>query len=206
MPFSINSSKDFIFIRHAETEANKLKIACGMLDSLLTQKGYSDAQELGARLNNKLTGKKIAIYHSPLKRSKNTAELIAEGLKLDFISEVKDLHEHSFGDWEGLEWCEVLKKLENNEVPPNGESRNKFRERKIAAINQILNDGENDELPIIVGHGGSVYAIASAYGYYPYEVKNCDTIMFKKVNETWKTYFFTKKNEWIEKSIFVKNG
>lgn len=63
-----------IIVRHGQSTYNRLKLIQGRCDeSVLTDKGETDARQVGATLSSLSVD---AIYSSPLQRAKQTAEII----------------------------------------------------------------------------------------------------------------------------------
>lgn len=155
--------KSFYFVRHGESEANKLKIMCGGgSDTPLTEQGRLQTHE-ARRILGMLDDEEgpQVICHSDLSRTKETAQLLNKEMQLFSVS-MPGLREHCMGKWEGRAWHEVVPKLENKVDPENGESFADFNKRIFSVITDILN---TYSLPLIVAHGGFWHALASLYGY-----------------------------------------
>jgi len=200
--------KMFILVRHAETEANVKEIACGFLDSPLTARGIIQAESLGRNLKKTVDGK-VSIVHSALQRSIDTAHIIAQFLDTDDTTLNSDMNEHSFGDWEGLPWHDVLNYLNKGINPPNGESRSIYRARVVDCLKRTLNKSKDDSIPLIVAHGGTFYALASLYGFYPKEIGNCSAVQFIPSGDPnickWKTRTINYQDGiWIDDIIFFQ--
>ena len=88
----------FLLIRHGETDYNKKMHLAGRLPGVhLNTKGRQQAQAIA----DKLASLPIkAIYSSPLERTIETAEPLANALKLDVIP-MPGLLETDCGEWEG---------------------------------------------------------------------------------------------------------
>jgi broad specificity phosphatase PhoE len=132
----------FCFLRHGETELNRLGLVTGSADIELNATGLAQAREAARRL----TGAGIdAIWCSPLRRARDTAQCVADALRLE-ISIVAELAERNWGELEG--------KPRNLRVrgatPPGGESREAFRERARSGFMRIRPSG----LPLVVAHSG----------------------------------------------------
>lgn len=104
--------KEIYFIRHGETEFNKLsKAQGGGQDSDLNDIGKEQAEYTGKYLKEyRIKDKQFdAIYASPLKRAKHTAEIIAreinytDGIILD--NNLREKHDGELGN--GLTWKEM---------------------------------------------------------------------------------------------------
>jgi len=93
----------FTFIRHGETLLNRDGILQGHLDSDLSNKGLRQA----AAAANKLKERNFALIGcSPLKRSKQTAEVISQILQIP-IHEYPELIERNYGPWQGMAYREI---------------------------------------------------------------------------------------------------
>lgn len=147
-------------VRHGETTLNQEKKFYGSLDIELNEVGYRQGQELAGKLKQ-LSFEKV--YISGLKRTKQTAELIAPKNRYQMMLE---LNEKSFGLWEGLSADEIAvtyKKewqawLEEpfDRTPPEAEAFSNFKKRVLAGMKRIEKDIdlENQVNTLIVGHLG----------------------------------------------------
>ncbi|MEA5598759.1 histidine phosphatase family protein [Rivularia sp. UHCC 0363] len=103
-----------IIVRHGQSTYNTVKRIQGHLDvSELTEKGCSDAVKVGKAINHISFD---AIYCSPLKRAKQTAEIIHREIKANFENiptlEITDkLKEIHLPLWEGMLATEVQEKF-----------------------------------------------------------------------------------------------
>ena len=91
-------------IRHAEAEGNIYRRIHGQYDSLVTDKGYAQIDNLAKRFENE---KIDAVYCSDLVRTRVTAEALgaAHGLRPTATKYLRELY---FGEWEDKTWGEVL--------------------------------------------------------------------------------------------------
>lgn len=170
-------AKPFYLIRHAESQANAAKIAAGgEHDTPLSDRGKGQAQALSPYMTT-IDPAPVRVYHSPMTRVIQTAELISDQLDLEF-KEHEDLREHRLGDWNGLSWTEVLPKLEARETPPNGETEKTFVTRVRSAFTTILEDCK-DGTPLIVAHGGVFHALGFMYEYALTPIQNCHLHYFE---------------------------
>jgi len=92
-----------LLIRHGETVGDAARRFVGWTDLPMSEAGEAQIRALAARLSGRVTIK--AIHCSDLKRSRRTAELLAEGRETP-IHVHPALREIRLGDWEGLdrEW------------------------------------------------------------------------------------------------------
>jgi len=95
-----------ILARHGETEWNVADVFRGQVDIDLSETGVKQAKLLAEYLS---TSEIEAIYSSPLKRARKTAEIIARPHKLK-VSADPDLTDFDFGQWQGLSHEEVKEK------------------------------------------------------------------------------------------------
>lgn len=198
--------KPFYLVRHGETYANIQNLTCGFLDSQLTPVGRMQAQNVAAFICRLSSIKNI--YHSALSRARDTARIINSLLNVN-IKEDVNLNEHNFGAWEGLGWDAILKKLELNENPPDGETDEDFFKRMKNTLNKILLIHDNNP-PLIVGHGGIFYALAKFYGYNIKYVQNCLLYYFEpNVHQempwnTWVAQPFIKPSHFVKDTLYYK--
>ena len=168
---------DFYLVRHGESEANVRQVAAGGgLDSPLTETGIGQAKALAAAIHN-LPVKPSRIYHSPQIRAKHTAGYINEFLNLD-MTEMDNLKEHMFGDWEEISWVELRALAERGENPPNGETYQEFAERIGGALHEIFKT-PHAAPPMLVAHGGVFKSIPRLYGHRLEAVGNCALYHFQ---------------------------
>jgi broad specificity phosphatase PhoE len=91
-------------IRHGETLWNRDGRCQGVTDVPLTEKGYHQAHTIAKALEGKPLG---LILSSPLQRSRETAEIIAESHSLS-VETREELREWNQGELEGLTGAELL--------------------------------------------------------------------------------------------------
>ncbi|MFA5763431.1 MAG: histidine phosphatase family protein [archaeon] len=151
-------------IRHGETTGYVEDRYGGTYDDHLSEHG----QEQVSKLAEKLAGKGIEIiYHSPLIRAKETANVVAKSLNIS-IEEKKDLQERNqYGVLSGLtkkdakekflSEVEKLKKHSYKNYVTDSESYEEFVPRIITAFEEILKT-EKATIAIIT-HGGPIKAI-----------------------------------------------
>lgn len=92
-----------ILTRHGETEWNLLHKTQGRTDTVLTETGREQARAFSRRL----AGVELeCVYTSPLKRARETAEILAEPHGVPVVDD-DALMELAFGAWEGLTFTEI---------------------------------------------------------------------------------------------------
>ena len=97
-------AQTLFFIRHGQTNWNAERRMQGQWESELTDFGRAQARQSAETLRS--LGVQ-AIFSSPLRRARDTAEMIAEatGLKITYDDRLK---EWSAGDWSGHLYADVV--------------------------------------------------------------------------------------------------
>ncbi len=152
------------FVRHGENPANISKeFSCKLVDYSLTPKGILQAQQTARYFENiKIDG----IYTSPLKRAKETAEIIAAPLGMKPVV-MENFREVNVGELEKMSpnseaWAlhnGIIERWLHGELEaafPGGENYHSLWERMRSGIEQIIAGKDNQNL-IVVGHGGIFY-------------------------------------------------
>ena len=174
-PSSVRSPVDvslplttIVLVRHGRTELTEArKISGGDGDDpSLSAAGNSDAEKVAHALKaigSQGSWQRIApisaVVTSPMKRARETAQIIAKGFGLQ-VTDNENLREISFGDWDGLSHEEAQgqdPELWNSwrgswEVsPPNGESLEVFDQRLQLAREQIV-ERHSGKTVVVVAH------------------------------------------------------
>jgi len=148
-------------IRHGETTGDIENRYGGSYDDHLTKKGREQLQKTAQRL----VGKGIEIiFHSPLIRARESAEIITSAIGSE-LKEVVGLQERHYGVLTGLTEKEALEKCPEAVVThtdplntdPEGETFEDFNTRVVTAFEWIKN--EPYQTIAIVAHGGSLKRI-----------------------------------------------
>ena len=173
------SRKDFYIFRHGETELNKQKRWQGAgMDYALNETGVSQAQGLVEKLRGK--GLEV-IYSSPLKRARQTAEVVAEALNVPV--EIKDdLRECFYGDAEGQLITDLQRdvpEIVNNWNHPDywdirfprGESKKEALDRVLSELLKLTSEDFNTAGIAI--HGGTMSAMLNYLHYDFDKLANC---------------------------------
>lgn len=132
-----------LLLRHGETPYSGERRFAGIGDIPLTDTGLVQARAAGEAL----AGRGIdAIVTSPLKRTRQTAQEIAQALGVEVRVE-DDLRETDFGDWEGYTFAEVRERwpaeldawlADPSAAPPYGESFAATLKRVSTARDKLL--------------------------------------------------------------------
>jgi alpha-ribazole phosphatase len=123
-------------VRHAEPAV--VGVLLGQCDPPLSEAGRMRAVEL-------LKETRLAVvYSSPLRRARETAELLARGAAIEIVD---DLREITYGDWDGRTWAEIeardpemaRRKMEDwrGVTPAGGEPWSEFVARVTFAFERI---------------------------------------------------------------------
>jgi probable phosphoglycerate mutase len=148
----------FLYLRHGETDWNAAGLSQGNVDIGLNPTGVFQAAEAARLLRDRGIR---SIVSSPLSRTRDTAQAVADVLGLPVLVE-EGLREGSFGAQEGMpmgDWFAdwVAEKF----TPEEGEPFAELRQRAVAAVNRATT---NQALVLIVGHGAFFRAIRAAAG------------------------------------------
>lgn len=153
---------EIIFIRHGRSKADDERKHEGRYDSPLTNVGREQVNKRAESIKNKDI-KINKIITSPLKRAKETAEIIAKSLKCE-IEVDNDWIEFDNGLLAELTYKEADKKYPKPKfrnpyqriAKGSGESSWHLHSRSIKALEKIIQKPENNYL--VVAHGGILNA------------------------------------------------
>ena len=148
-----------IMLRHGVTKHTLKKVFSGSGgdDPGLTDLGREQAKRAAARLAKR--GPIDAIVSSPLRRTRETADVVAEELGLDMELE-PGFAEMGFGEWDGLAFFDIMERwpddmrswLDSPDVaPPGGESFDIVLKRVDEARQRLLTDYEGQTV-VVVSH------------------------------------------------------
>lgn len=158
----------FLLIRHGETDYNKKMHIAGRLPGVhLNKKGQQQAQSLA----EKLAAAPIkAIYSSPLERTMETAQPLANALKLE-ITSMPGLLETDCGDWQG----QSVRKLRRQKAwklvqqhPslfhfPGGESIAECQHRMVQTIESLRLKHAPPDLLVCFSHADPIKQVVAYY-------------------------------------------
>ena len=164
-------------IRHSKTYGNTLQRYIGITDEPLCQEGID-------LLKGRQYPECEKIFVSPLKRCRETAEIIYPGKEM---AVVQKLAECDFGEFENKNYVELSGNPEyqkwinsNGMLPfPNGESRAGFQKRCVEgfleAVDICIKEGISCTSFIV--HGGTIMSIMEEFArphkdYYQWQLKN----------------------------------
>ncbi len=153
-------------IRHGETDWNAERRFQGQADRALNETGLAQAQALAECIAT-LPETFSTLYASPLKRTMQTAEPLAQKLNLT-VQTVPEIIEINCGQWEGMIGYEI-DKVYHGELAawranittypmPGGESVTQMQQRGVPFYQRLTQDHPDDAV-LIVGHGASLLAM-----------------------------------------------
>jgi len=153
-----------ILVRHGETMWNRENRVLGHTEIDLSEKGRKQVERLALALQDE---KVSAIYSSPLRRTRQTADEIARFHHLGVVTD-DALKEVDAGELDGLTFQEMMERyggfLEEwmKGLPslkmPGGESIAELQERTWPAVERIVND-HPDAVVILVSHSFALLSI-----------------------------------------------
>jgi len=171
-------------VRHGQIAANLTRHWHGSTDSELTEVGHQQASCVARALAAEAAGAS-AIYASPLRRARATAEPIAAALGLPLRIEPA-FAEYSLGQREGALYFDLVregffKRIEQDpdHAPPDGESPRAVVSRMTAALVRVAQEHADGDSVIVVSHGAALgLAIAELVGgdhrtWFDYHMHNC---------------------------------
>ena len=148
--------KNIITIQHTQSIHHTNGMVGSWTDWDITELGISQAEKIGEKLAQELSGKNYVMYSSDLLRAKHTAEIIAKHLKLE-VKLRQELRERNLGKCVGksVQWMkenkETIEKTVDDRLFSDAESKRDEWKRLKPFFDEIMsNDEENI---IIVSHG-----------------------------------------------------
>ena len=135
-----------LLLRHGVTASTVANLFCGAggSDPGLLDEGREQAARAAAWLDRR--GGVDALVSSPLRRTRETAQVVADQLGLEMVTE-EGLAEAAFGRWDGLSFPEVLEQYpveldawlgSTSVAPPGGESLDEVSARAVRARDRLL--------------------------------------------------------------------
>lgn len=146
-------------VRHGETDWNIAGILQGWLDVPLNERGREQSREWAKTFAARGFTR---VYTSPLRRSLETAEIIAERLELPPPTSHEGLKERNFGDIQGIPKAELAELnphvyqqiLKRNPACsfPEGEEMEEFATRVLDAVMEIGGSNPRERV-LVITHG-----------------------------------------------------
>jgi probable phosphoglycerate mutase len=161
----IESRKEIVFVRHAESQGNLDGVWMGRTDGELSAAGEASLESLGRRLSG---WDFDAVISSPLKRARLTAESFTDDYELG-----EDFIEIDLGRWEGMLFTDVQERhgeelqeaLRTRNLPMGGtgETLEHVGARAINAVDRIFQAMGDDQRIAVVTHGGFMQSVLNRH-------------------------------------------
>jgi broad specificity phosphatase PhoE len=159
-------NQDVHLLRHGQTDYTEVDRFCGRHDPPLNVRGVAMAWHMAASHTPAPWG---AVYTSPLRRARQTAEVIAAlaGLEVDVEPGLREL---DFGEWEG----QTKREVEHDEryrrwsgdpdqhAPPRGETASDVAGRAVAALERIR-AAHDRQAVLLVSHKAVIRILVCHY-------------------------------------------
>ena len=164
-----------LLARHGQSDWNAERRWQGHADRPLTERGWAQARALADRLAEVELD---AIYSSDLRRTRDTAAVVAESQGLE-VHELPKLREVDVGSWSGLtreearvQFPEAYERWRSGRQGwTDGETYEEMTGRVLEAVWEIVRTNDGGRV-LIVSHGGPVRAIhATALGMDVHEYR-----------------------------------
>ncbi len=178
----------FYFIRHGETQWNAEGRICGRSDVDLSEIGREQAQRLADRLKSVAID---AIYSSPLRRARQTAEIIAQATGLKPLVE-EGLVELNYGSWEGKTFREIIERERETlaawkadpggMAPPGGETGIEVLNRVAGVMEGLARQHHRGKVALVCHKTVSRLAVCYALGVSATEYRRRLTMENAAVN------------------------
>ncbi len=143
---------EIFVIRHGETVENSQRICQGQTEGTLTSNGLAQAQAVAKQLSQ---FKLQAIYTSPLKRARITAEIVQKYQSEAPISELKHLMERGMGEMEGKKFPD---NFDYTAPIKDAESLTDMFNRVVESLKYIAQNHPNHQVAIVT-HGITIRMI-----------------------------------------------
>jgi broad specificity phosphatase PhoE len=169
----------FYLVRHGETAWNAEGRLCGRTDIELNDAGRRQAERLGERLRALPPS---AIYTSPLRRTVETAAIIARGTGVPPVIDAR-LVELNYGEWEGRTFADVKSQDAGlygrwdrdpaRVAPPEGESGLEAIARVAPFLDEVRarHAGEHEHVIVVTHKTICRLALCHALGLDPAEYR-----------------------------------
>ena|SRR5690625_429025 len=171
-------------VRHGETDWNKKTKIQGWTDIPLNETGIKQAKNCSEHLAKENWD---LIISSPLKRAKQTAEIINEILNVPLFT-MEEFKERNYGDVEGMSRTERDETFPDRQYP-NAEQLTDLMERAMKGID-IIHKKYNRKKVLLIAHGGTINAILAKLsdnkiGSGITKINNCSMTHIYHANESW---------------------
>ena len=163
------------FVRHGRTEWSRKRLLQGRTDNPLSAEGYFESTKAAQSLQR--MGHWHTIYSSPLMRSIQTAQRIAEILDIARVHKVDNLIERDFGPAEGIHLGDFDEET-RNELMCAEEPDEAVKTRALEAFRYIARQHGAHNV-ILVGHGTLFQVgLSAVLGYEHPPILNGDVLEY----------------------------
>ncbi len=145
---------NFFMVRHGETEWNRLGKIQGVSDIPLNENGRRQAAELGVDLQNYEVER---IGTSPLSRAQETAQILAESLKLEVPLVIPGLIERDYGEAEGSHGADFYKTFPDGQGVVGRETKEHVTQRVLSSLQELATSSIENYL--LVAHGAVIRSL-----------------------------------------------
>lgn len=191
-----------VLARHGQTQANIDRVLDTVLPGPpLTELGRLQAAALGRELAEGAEGTVVAVYHSPARRARETADLVAEHLDLTPV-EVTGVHEVQVGELEGRNdepsiavFRGVVDRWLDGDLDaahPGGESGRDLLARYLPVVADLRDRHADGGTVVLVSHGAALRLVAQELvehvGTPPRDeehVANCGRVVLRPRGSGW---------------------
>lgn len=203
-------------IRHGATKGNLEHRYVGTTDEELTPKGRALLQEKLKKWREEQEKQRAdflaaeRVFVSPLKRCRQTAEILYPGREQIVI---EDLRECSFGEFEYKNYEELQENADYQRFIhsmgrsgfPGGETLAAFQERCVRAFAQVINERVSEAPAVFVVHGGTIMAILGRFSvphkdYYEWHTGNGEGFSASVIADREGFYLGDIEKLWQQKS------
>jgi broad specificity phosphatase PhoE len=191
-----------VLARHGQTRANIDRVLDTVLPGPpLTALGRLQAAALGHELAEGAEGTVVGVYHSPARRARETADLVAEHLDLTPV-EVTGVHEVQVGELEGRNdepsiavFRGVVDRWLDGDLDaahPGGESGRDLLARYLPVVADLRDRHADGGTVVLVSHGAALRLVAQELvehvGTPPRDeehVANCGRVVLRPRGSGW---------------------
>jgi broad specificity phosphatase PhoE len=161
--------RTIVWARHGENVANLSQtLSYRVFDGDLTPAGRRQAAELAAGLAAAATEPVGQIACSPLRRARQTADIVADQLRIPVVAVLEDLRELNVGDLDGrsdAQAWQVYRAVlaawqagDGHQAFPAGENRDQLGARILRALLAVAALDPAGGRTLVVAHGGALRA------------------------------------------------
>jgi broad specificity phosphatase PhoE len=166
---------DVLWARHGENVANLTRtLSYRVFDGDLTDVGRRQARELGGRLAAGGDGRISLLACSPLRRARQTADIVGQRLGLPVAMELDDLREVNVGELDGRSdgqaweiYTAVLAAWRAGDTVarfPGGENRDELCARLLRALTVVARGAAAGLSPVLAGSAAAERSLVVAHG------------------------------------------